>query len=104
MPSLAASGYASPQDTHLHRMLQLRLHAGEAEAIALAADLNADMVLIDEQEGRELALEAGLSITGVLGILLKAKRSGHLLPSNRKSRRCVPRPGFLFRYRSKRLC
>jgi predicted nucleic acid-binding protein len=69
---------ATPQDTHLHRMLRLHVHSGEAAAIALAADLKADVVLIDEHEERELALEAGLSIIGVLGILLKAKRSGHI--------------------------
>ncbi|HXJ95855.1 MAG TPA: DUF3368 domain-containing protein [Terriglobia bacterium] len=36
------------------------------------------MVLIDEQEGRQLAAQAGLSVTGVLGILLRAKQSGHI--------------------------
>lgn len=59
-------------------MLLLHVHRGEAEAIALAADLRADVILIDEQEWRDLALEAGLSIVGVLGILLKAKRGGHI--------------------------
>jgi len=35
--------------------LLLHVHPGEAQAIALAADLKADVVLIDEHEGRELA-------------------------------------------------
>ena len=52
--------------------------AGEAEAIALATDLNADIVLIDEQEGRQLASRTGLAVTGVLGILLRAKRAGEI--------------------------
>ncbi len=67
---------AAPQDSHLHRVLLLQLHKGEAEAIALATDLKADIVIIDEQEGRGLAAQAGLSVTGTLGILLRAKRSG----------------------------
>jgi predicted nucleic acid-binding protein len=69
---------ASPTASHLLSVLSLHLHRGEAEAIALAADLNADVVIIDEQEGRELAAQAGLRVTGVLGILLRAKRHGHI--------------------------
>lgn len=42
----------SPQDTPLYRMLRRQVDPGEAEAIALAADLGADIVIIDEQEGR----------------------------------------------------
>jgi hypothetical protein len=67
---------AAPQDSHLYRMLVLQVHRGEAEAIALAIDLKADVVIIDEQEGRGFAAQAGLSVTGTLGVLLRAKRSG----------------------------
>jgi predicted nucleic acid-binding protein len=35
-------------------------------------------VLIDEQEGRQLASRTGLAVTGVLGILLRAKRTGEI--------------------------
>jgi uncharacterized protein len=62
--------------SHLLNILLLHLDRGEAEAIALAAELNADIVLIDEQEGRQLAVQSGLSVTGVLGVLLRAKQSG----------------------------
>ncbi|MGA3238964.1 MAG: DUF3368 domain-containing protein [Bryobacteraceae bacterium] len=54
------------------------LHKGEAEAIALATDMKADIVIIDEQEARQTATQAGLSVTGVLGILLRAKRAGKI--------------------------
>lgn len=57
-------------------MLTLQLHAGEAEAIALAADLKADAAIIDEQEGRSLASQAGLFVIGTLGIRLRAKQAG----------------------------
>ena len=66
------------QDSPLLRILLLQLHSGEAEAIALATDLKADIVLIDEQEGRQLASKAGLAVTGVLGVLLRAKRKGEI--------------------------
>ena len=64
----------APKDSGLLRLLLLQLHRGEAEAIALATDLSADFVLMDEQEGRQLASKTGLSVTGVLGVLLRAKR------------------------------
>jgi predicted nucleic acid-binding protein len=69
---------ASPQNSTLLNVLTSSLHAGEAEAIALASDLNADVVIIDEQEGRQLATQAGLSVTGVLGVLLRAKINGQI--------------------------
>jgi predicted nucleic acid-binding protein len=68
----------SPHESGLLRLLSLQLHRGEAEAIALAADLHADFVLIDEQEGRQLASRTGLSVTGVLGVLLRAKSAGQI--------------------------
>jgi uncharacterized protein len=49
---------------------------GEAEAIALALELSADRLLIDDAAGRTIALREGLQITGVLGILLISKQRG----------------------------
>ncbi len=49
---------------------------GEAEAIALALELAADRLLIDDAAGRAIALREGLKSTGVLGILLIAKQRG----------------------------
>ncbi|HVY93171.1 MAG TPA: DUF3368 domain-containing protein, partial [Bryobacteraceae bacterium] len=54
------------------------LHRGEAEAIALAVERRAGIVLIDEQEGRQTATRAGLAVTGVLGVLLRAKSRGEI--------------------------
>lgn len=52
---------------------QLReLHLGEAEAIILAEELNAAGIIIDEKEGRKIALERGLIVTGLLGVLRDA--------------------------------
>jgi predicted nucleic acid-binding protein len=58
------------------------LDRGESEAIALALELKAEELLIDERLGRREAARLGLSMTGVLGVLLIAKRRG-LIPTIR---------------------
>lgn len=64
------------QGDRVVRLLQAGLHRGEAEAIALGLELPADLVLLDEREGRSAAERAGLRVTGVLGVLLRAKLQG----------------------------
>ena len=54
------------------------LDAGEAEAIALACEMEADLLLMDEKEGRVVARQAGVAVRGVLGVLLRAKIAGEL--------------------------
>lgn len=62
----------------LAQVLMHDLDRGEAEAIALALEVNASLVLLDEREGRRRAHDLGLSITGTIGILLRAYRAGVL--------------------------
>lgn len=66
----------SVQNQELVDELRDRVNAGEAEAIALAVEIKATRLLIDERLGRQAATERGLIVTGVLGILLAAKRRG----------------------------
>ena len=51
---------------------------GEAEAMALAAEAQADIILLDERRARNLAISLGFPVVGVVGVLLRAKREGYL--------------------------
>lgn len=62
----------------LVQLLKQTLDRGESEAIALATELQADRMLLDEREGRKLAKSLELNVTGILGILLRAKHLGEL--------------------------
>lgn len=55
-----------------------RLDPGETAAIALALELAADAVLIDETDGRQAARRHGLTTIGVLGVLVRARQAGLL--------------------------
>ncbi len=61
------------------RSLQLELDAGDAEAMALAAELKADLLLLDERKGRVGAERLGLRFVGLLGVLAEAKQRGLIL-------------------------
>ena len=63
----------------LQLALDGRLDAGEAEAIALAWQVKASAILLDEINGRDAAKQAGLTVIGTLGLLVTAKQRG-LLP------------------------
>lgn len=56
--------------------LRAWLDEQEAEAIALAKELTAEMLLMDDHIGRRLARRDGVQVTGLLGILIAAKRAG----------------------------
>lgn len=66
----------TPQHTERVAELRLVLDAGESEAIALAEELKAEIVLMDELAGRGVAMNAGLTVLGTLGVLVRAKQQG----------------------------
>jgi predicted nucleic acid-binding protein len=60
----------------LVQALQQELDAGEAEAIALALEVDAQFLLMDERLGRETAAHMGVRCVGLIGVLVEAKRAG----------------------------
>ena len=57
-------------------VLRRSLADGERQAIALAIELHADPVVLDDLPARRVAKTAGLNVIGVVGVLLGAKRLG----------------------------
>jgi len=62
------------QNFKLLEELSIDLDKGEAEAIVLAIEKQADYLLIDEIKGRKIATEKLIPIIGTLGVLIKARQ------------------------------
>jgi predicted nucleic acid-binding protein len=52
------------------------LDPGEREAITLAQELQADLILLDENRGRREAINRGFNVTGTMGLLDRAGARG----------------------------
>lgn len=62
---------------------------GERTAIALARELDAELVVLDDEQGRTEARRHGLSITGSIGILIEAKERDVIASMRRELDRLV---------------
>jgi hypothetical protein len=64
------------KNRYLVQALRQDLDAGEAEAIALALEVEAELLSMDERLGRESAHHFGLHYIGLIGVLIEAKHKG----------------------------
>ena len=55
-------------------LLMASLDKGEAEVLALSKEMEAELVLLDEEKARKSAVIAGFNVVGLLGILVLAKK------------------------------
>ncbi len=60
-----------------------QLDLGETQTLALALQINADELLINERRGRQVAQALGLSAIGIVGVVIVAKQR-ELIPSVRR--------------------
>ena len=82
------------RDQPLIALLTQTLDVGEAEAIALALETEPELLLVDERDGRRVATSLGLTVTGVVGILLRAKREGTIASLRKALVELETRAGF----------
>lgn len=66
------------EDTDLKKALMLMLDEGEAASIVLAIEQRADLVILDDYDGRIVAKEYRLNVIGTIGVLLRAKLTGKI--------------------------
>ncbi len=57
-------------------MLMASLERGEAEVLVLAKEIQADIILMDEDKARKSAVLAGYEVMGLIGVLIVTKRRG----------------------------
>lgn len=66
------------RDRSEKKMYKAKLHDGEVEVMILAQEKQADLVVIDDNAAKKTAKYLGLMVTGTIGVLIKAKKLGHL--------------------------
>jgi len=79
--------YKQAQPVTLSPLLRNSLDPGEAAVIQLALQYDIPLVAIDETVGRRFARLSGLTVTGSIGILLRAKALGYPLSMGEAIRR-----------------
>lgn len=65
-------------DISQKRMYRARLHSGEVEVMILAQEIAADLVLMDDNAAKKMAKYLGLTVTGTIGVLLRAKKESYI--------------------------
>lgn len=67
------------RDMKAKRMYRAKLHNGEVEVMILAQEYDGEhLVIIDDNAARKTAQFLGLTLTGTMGVLIKAKELGYI--------------------------
>ena len=64
------------ENTNFLELLNAILDSGEASAIALAESIPNSLLILDDLKARKYAKELKLNLTGTIGVIVKAKKSG----------------------------
>lgn len=63
-------------DKSRQRILELQIDRGESSAIALALEKPKSTLILDDFKARKIAQQLGISFTGTIGVIIKAKLNG----------------------------
>lgn len=66
------------EESNLFTEIRHELDRGETAAICYAIEHEADVILLDETDGRQVARRHDLTMTGVIGILLRGAKEGDI--------------------------
>jgi predicted nucleic acid-binding protein len=64
------------KDQYSQQLLEIQIGKGEASAIALALESDDPIIVLDDWKARKVAERLGISVTGTLGVIIKAKKTG----------------------------
>ncbi|TAH03792.1 MAG: DUF3368 domain-containing protein [Sphingobacteriales bacterium] len=67
-------------DIYKQKLLELQIDRGESSAIALALEISASTLILDDFKARKIASRLGINYTGTIGVIIKAKLKG-IIPS-----------------------
>lgn len=79
-PELATVDWVQIRSVQVPQLIALMTDfgPGEAEVLSLALENPGSLVILDDRLARTVAKARGLRVTGTGGVLLRAKRDGHL--------------------------
>ncbi len=67
---------AEVKDKYRQTILELQIDKGESSAIALALEMPNSVVILDDYKARKIAERLGVTLTGTIGVIIKAKLGG----------------------------
>lgn len=71
---------ATVKDKYRQQLLEMQIDKGESSAIALALETQDCTIILDDYKARKIAAQLGLTYTGTIGVIIKAKLKG-IIPS-----------------------
>ena len=67
-------------DKFRQQILEMQIDKGESSAIALALETPNSTIILDDYKARKIAEQLGITYTGTIGVIIKAKLNG-IIPS-----------------------
>lgn len=70
----------SVTDKYKQQLLEMQIDKGESSALALALEIPGSTVILDDYKARKIAERLGITFSGTIGVIIKAKLNG-IIPS-----------------------